>query len=309
MAAVCCTLYEGDHVHGTGALANSLYRAGFRGLLVIGYRGALPSWAERSACGTWHWSDGSGFRVVFWEVLPDIAVHQQKPYLMARILDDTELAATSVLFFDADALVIAAWRYFEALVASSVVLVKDYVFDLVSENHPWRAEWKSLCAEIGLPVSRVREEYYISAFCGVPRAYRELVDNWWRLTQGLHARRPDVKFAFKPGDRMTDAFQGTDQDLLSAALMTTNSPICTLGCESFGFTGVPCTMLHPTGEKPWRGSAISRLIKRGVAPDLYTRHYSHFLDEPIPVLSANRRLIQRLDVRCASALSRFYRTR
>ena len=102
---------------------------------------------------------------------------------------------------------------------------------------------------------------------------------------------------------MTDPFHGTDQDLLAAAVMATEVPICPLGPEAFGFTGSPNTMLHPMGEKPWRRSALFQLVGRGRRPDLYTRNYWRYLDSPIAVRRQAARWVQRLDVRTALALA------
>jgi hypothetical protein len=301
--SVCLTLYEGDHVWGVGALANSLYRVGFRGTLAVGYRGELPVWMPlENASG---WQAAPGFELVFFKLPEGRGIHQLKPYAMIRVLDEIAPRADRVFFFDADVIGLAKWSYFEALVEEGVALVLDHWFPRVAVAHPWRRAWTTLCTDAGFAV-RPHEDYYGSAFCGVSRRHRAVVDAWWQLTLMLHEQRPEIVACFKPGDRMTDPFHGTDQDLLAAAVMATEVPICPLGPDAFGFTGSSSTMLHPMGEKPWRRSMLAQLLGHGRRPDLYARNYWRYLDAPIGVRRQGARWLQRLDVGAASALARAY---
>ncbi len=304
MTSVCLTLYEGDYVWGVGALANSLYRAGFRGTLVVGWRGELPPWLPVELPDSGRWQPAEGFELRFLSLPDEVGVHQLKPWAMLRVFDHIAPEADKVFLFDADALVVARWPYFEALVEAGAALVLDHWFPRVAWQHPWRRAWAELCREAGYPVREV-EDAYISAFCGVAREHRALVEAWWRLTETLHRERPEISGQFKPGDRMTDPFHGTDQDLLAAAVMATDVPICTLGPEAFGFTGSPHTMLHPKGRgKPWRGSALMRLLRRGRGPDLYARNFRRYLDAPIEVFPPRRRRRHKLDIAVAGLLAR-----
>lgn len=175
-------------------------------------------------------------------------------------------------------------------------------------NHPWRRAWADLCRSRGYRVRAV-EDTYGSAFVGLRKEHRELADVWWDLTLQLHRHRPDIATRFKPGTRMTDWFHHTDQDLLAAAVMATDLPLCTLGPEALGFFGSPHTMLHPTGGKPWRGSALAHLPRSGRRPDLYGRYWVRYLDHPIEAVPRLRRWVSRLDSDLAAALSRVYGVR
>src|SRR3954452_13922802 len=41
---IICLLAEGNYFHGVAAISNSLVRNGFKGHIVVGYRGMLPTW-------------------------------------------------------------------------------------------------------------------------------------------------------------------------------------------------------------------------------------------------------------------------
>lgn len=305
--SVCLTLYDGDHVYGVGALANSLYRAGFRGTVFVGWRGRLPDWlpGERHAAG--HWLPAPGLGLVFVPLPDGIAANQLKPWLLVEALDRLAPDAERFFLFDADILVLAPFSYFEALVEGGPALVLDLWFPRVPVVHPWRRAWAELCRQCGFERLRDVEDTYQSAFVGLSRRHRALADAWWRLMGELHRRRPDIAGSFKPGTRTTDPFHHTDQDMLAAAVMATDMPVCTLGPEAFGFGGTPHTMLHPAGEKPWRGSALWQLLRLGRRPDLYARYWVRHLDSPIEVYPRTRRRWLRIEGNLAAAFGRVYR--
>lgn len=303
---VCPTVCEGDHALGAGALANSLWQAGFRGTILLGWRGTLPAWLPAEHHLSKRWEPATGLELVFIPLPDGIAANQLKPWLLVEALDRLAPEAERFSLFDADVLVVAPFAYLESLVEEAPALVVDLWFPREPMVHPWRRAWAELCREAGYPV-RAMEDTYGSAFVGLRRRHRQLADVWWHLMRELHRRRPDVVGRFKPGTRMTDPFHHTDQNMLAAAVMAIDLPICTLGPEAFGFAGSAHTLLHPLADKPWRGSALGRLLRLGVRPDLYARHWLRHLASPIAVLPRPRRWWHQCDSDAAVLLSRLYR--
>src|SRR5438876_8737203 len=79
-----CTLIEQHYHYGAGALLNSLYKAGYRGRAVIGYRGSLPVWAGAEGDG---WRCAPGLRVDFVEVRERIHFTNHKPAFMLDLFE------------------------------------------------------------------------------------------------------------------------------------------------------------------------------------------------------------------------------
>jgi hypothetical protein len=301
MVEAVCTLFDGDYQIGVGALANSLYRAGYRGVLWAGYRGELPSWAQDG-----EGANSDGFSVRFVELAGGGAIAWRKPELMLRVLDELEPDATQVLFFDADSLAIAPWQFFTEWSRDAVAAVLDAWYPRVPPHHPWRDAWRALVQDAGLVVRKLTD-YHQSAFVGVPRHRREVLDRWQQLIEYLLRREPVRRQQFQQGSRFSDPFFGTDQDLLAAALMATDAPIATLGPEAYGFTGFACVMLHPQGMKPWQRKGWARILE-SLPPDLYERAFWRHLDHPIEVMPPARRRVGAFRCRCAAAIGRVYRT-
>lgn len=91
MRNVALTLYEGDHVQGLGPLINSLHRAGFRGVVLVGHRGSLPWWLPANGRDGGGWAPADGLELRFVELPAGIAANQLKPWLLVRALDSPEL--------------------------------------------------------------------------------------------------------------------------------------------------------------------------------------------------------------------------
>ena len=196
LTTVACTVYEGDYHYGVGALANSLYRQGYRGELVVGWRGRLPRWVQNvDAAGIFQVTARlldplrrAGFRAARGaaQACPD-ARHLRSPgsargaccFLRRRCDCPGTLGLPG------------AWA------RDAVALVIDPVFPTVATHHPWRKAWREL-AEVTTGDVRDIDDYHGSAFIGVPRRYRALIDAWCNLTELFRRHTQSRPFVFTP---------------------------------------------------------------------------------------------------------------
>jgi len=113
---VVCSLFDGDYHLGLGALVNSLFKFGFRGLVYAAYRGPLPPWAADAREGTdfheLHVGDGCAIRFVKVDFAGHLANY--KPDFILFVLRTHASRARRVYYFDVDIVVKAPWRFFQA---------------------------------------------------------------------------------------------------------------------------------------------------------------------------------------------------
>ena len=303
---VPCTLYTGHYHLGVGALANSLYRNGFRGTFWVGYRPPLPEWAapvERDGDDTERFVVASDFSITFvrWQSQRNISL--EKARFLIHVLDRMAPAADAALLFDADVVVKGSRGFFERWLAQGIALCLDLTYPLVSALHPWRETWRALAAERGRHCRDL--EYYVnSGFVGVPRAHRAVAEIWAEMIDDYVAQRsamPDkVKFAGRE-----EAFVG-DQDMLNAAIMATSAPLSIIGQEAMDFAPAGFIMSHAVdAEKPWQKRYV-RSALAGHPPGAADKTYWQFADAPIPLFAGAHIARTRAALKVASLIGRFY---
>ncbi len=297
---VAYSLYNGDYEICVGALANSLYRIGYRGRFWVGYQGKLPSWAN-SEIHIVH----DDFEIRFIEVddLRPISFH--KPLFGIRLLEEFEPNSDGVFFFDADVIVVQEWRFFERWAAHSIACVLDYWSSRVPSGHPWRQTWSSIAREIA-PKTRDINEYHQNALFGVPREHIRFLKIWESAIQYVQKSKKFGKLSFQTRSRYEWPHLRGDQDFFAIAVMATDVSICDVGTEAFGFKGFACIALHPFTRKPWRPGAWAR-IGSGQPPDLYEREFWSNVRTPIQVMSGAQQAWGLFRCRLAKAVGRFYR--
>jgi hypothetical protein len=304
---VPCTLFSGHYHLGVGALANSLYRGGFRGTMCIGYVLALPPWAAGAR------RDGDDsilevkndfiLRFIPWSTNRNLSL--DKARFLLHVLDHAFPNAEAALFFDADVTTHGSWKFFSNWVRQGMALCVDAGFPLVPAGHPWRQSWRALAAEAGYDHHRDLEHYVNSGFVGVPRAQRETVQCWAALIDHFLQRRGSINNSVKFAER-DDAFVG-DQDMLNAALMATSAPLSIIGLEGMDFKPSGYTMSHAIDSaKPWEKNFILQALA-GHPPAPADKTFWRFADHPIQLFSSSRLAMARLAISTASAIGRFYR--
>jgi hypothetical protein len=271
---------EGDYHYGTGALANSLHRSGFRGILYIGFRGELPRWAQARA----ELELPGGMRIAFIPVDPDLNPNFQKAGFMLRLLAEHP-EHRAIAYFDSDVVVTAGWAFFEDWSTRGVGLCMDMVAS-VPEHHPWRLAWRDLASSIGLD-TRPLDYYCNGGFVLVPREHQEFLQLWQRAVQAVleHLSVPGIEGSVKFGD-VESPFHRSDQDAMAIAMMATSAPLSVVGPDGMSFASGLSLMTHAVFHpKPWHRRYLLEALQ-GKPPVLAHREYWKHVSEPLAIFGA-----------------------
>jgi hypothetical protein len=304
---VPCTLYSGDYHLGVGALANSLYRNGFRGTLCVGYQPPLPPWAKEAkvfgddmilqVCPDFF------LRFIAWSSKHNLSL--EKARFLLHVLDEAAPESEGALLFDADITVHGSWAFFEQWVRQGVALCLDVCYPLVPSGHPWRHGWEVLAREAGYQQIRNLDYYVNSGFVGVCRSERPTIHCWAALIETFLRSQSSLANSVKFANRER-AFVG-DQDMLNAALMATESRLSLIGLEGMDFSPAGYTMSHAVeGAKPWRKKFIMQAIS-GHPPSAADKTFWRYADHPIHIHGSLTVAMKRLTLKIAGVIGRFYR--
>jgi hypothetical protein len=312
MASVVCTLFENHYHYGLAALANSLYKHGYKGPIYAGYKGVLPSWcAARKENQTLGWPDASTFEVaegIVIHLLPikiDSHLSFYKPDFMVRLIETLAKDKDGIAYFDPDIVIKYHWSFFESWMSYGVALVHENITRPVT--HPTRHEWQEAIDKTGREKIRNVNTYINSGFCGVSKENIGLIKVW---SEVIDTGRKFFNLNTAKFVRIKDnshAFFNLDQDALNIALMCTNTPISEIGPEGMDFLPGGFTMSHALGHpKPWRKKFIRSAIK-GRGPSLPEKAYWENMNGPIQLETKNFLRAKRLKISIASFIARFYR--
>src|SRR5208282_4728375 len=179
-----CTLFDGDFHFGVAALLNSLVRAGYKGTVWAGYRGALPPWVDQLKR-----LDGPGdgymvteqIRVVFVPVETGIHLALYKPQFMLDLLANQARGCAHIWFFDSDIFLRGKWSFFVSWQRFGIAVCQDVLHHFFPEHDPLRQEWGEIAAGMGLGKPRALMQYFNSGLVGVSIAHVSFLQLWQRL--------------------------------------------------------------------------------------------------------------------------------
>jgi hypothetical protein len=321
MAAVICTLFEGNYHYGVAALVNSLYKQGFTGDFYIGYRGELPPW-------TGNFRDGEikdnfvnksldikeNLRLNFVSLKTDYHLANYKPDFMLDLLRGPAKEATSIFYFDPDIIVTREWRVFENWIIHGVAVCED-VNSPLAQFHPRRSAWRQYFAKQNIKLEFKNAIYVNSGFVGVKRTDIGFLLSWVKIQEAIAPeigglnRSPFVGAGFLSEEARGDysPFSKTDQDALNAAIEEWNGIVSFIGQEGMAFKPGPKLMSHALGKpKSWQWRVIAQMC-RGNAPRVADKDYWISVSLPIRLYSQKQILLKNILIKSAAFISRFYR--
>ena len=281
--AAICTLFEGDFHFGVGALVNSLYAHGFRGIVWAGYRGALPPWAvpARKENGYHVFIAADGCEIRFVLVAVDRHLTHYKPAFMLDVWSRCSSNAESLFYFDPDIVVAFPWEFFEEWTHDAVALCED-VNASVGTGHPKRRAWRRYFGRLGIDLPHMISAYANAGFVGVSKRTISFLNNWDEILQAIATHgiiQTDLTFS---GDYR---FWFPDQDALNIALMRETTEISMAGRDAMAFEHGTHYMFHAVGgPKPWRKRFITEAMK-GRSPSKADKAYWRTVETPIRLYS------------------------
>lgn len=304
-----CTLFEGDYHLGLAAFVNSLVRAGYKGTIWAGYRGALPPWIDQlepvSSSNSDEFKIASGTSLVFLKLETKVHLANYKPEFMLRLLGNEARECAYLWYFDPDIFLQASWDFFQKWQGYGIALCQETVDNIFPADNPLRQQWVELASGIGLNDPRPLHHYYNSGMAGVPAAQAEFLERWKQLIGLAESMGSDLNYLGRGSRELP--FNMSDQDPFNASLMYTKCPLSTLGPQGMGFIyGASMMMFHAVGQKPWRGSFLLRALK-GMPPSLAMKSFLTLVSSPIRAYSPAQLAAKRIACSLAAFIGRFYR--
>jgi len=297
MSDTLCTLFEGDYHLGAAALINSLHRGGFSGTVVCGYRGALPPWHTIPEANL------APVRVLWVEVSTKIHFTNYKPVFMIECLDKHTPNAEKIYYSDPDIVIKSPWRVLARWAADGIALCEDLNASLPA-RHPFRLAWLDFLESRSITPVRALERYYNAGFIGLPRAHREVLNNWQTMLEAAASHLGDLD-SIKTGQSY-DLFHTVDQDALNMALLLGDWPLNTTGPEGMDFMPGGNLLSHAAGKlKPWRRGFVKAALQ-GRSPGQAQKRFFDHVEGPIPVFSPSDLKSRRSSLNLAAMIGRFY---
>jgi hypothetical protein len=301
-----CTLFEGHYHYGVGALVNSFYRHGYRGVIWAGCRGSLPPWASPLA----HHSDyaeyqvGDGCVIRFIPVETTRHLTNYKPEFMLDLWRRFPAEIPALFYFDPDIVIKCDWSFFEEWIHHGVALCED-VNSPVNPTHPLRLRWQSFFGAQGVKLNSSHAFFVNGGFVGLSRENMAFLEEWLHLLEMVKPHAENLA-RLHLGER-TLLFQIPDQDALNATVYSTRTPVSVLGREGMDFIPGGYTMSHAAGgAKPWKKQML-RSALGGVPPSAADKGFWQNVEAPIELYPKLEIARNRLNLRLAAAIGRFLR--
>lgn len=307
MTSAICTLFEGEYHLGLGVLVNSLYAKGFRGIVWVGYRGALPPWVvgSKERGDFTEFSPADGLTLRFIKLTTNIHLTNFKPDFMLSLWDKYCPQAKSLFYFDPDITIIGRWSFFEEWVQAGVAMCAD-VNGSMPANHPLRHAWKQFYLPHGITFRREPDLYFNGGFVGLRREDMEFLHCWRRLQELMNPAIGGLQNV-NVRDR-TFLFCKTDQDALNIASMASECPISPMGQDGMDFQqgGGGYVMSHASGiQKPWNKPFLRKLLLNGKVPSRPDKIFFRYAKFPIRIYSPVIFACKNFCLLTASFLGRF----
>lgn len=314
MYAAVCTLFEGNYHFGVGALTNSLYYQGFRGVVWAGYRGVLPHWAKplTEGQGYQELSVAEGCVIRFINLTTPKFFTFYKPEFMSQLWESYCPDVEALFYFDPDIVNKCRWGFYEEWVNRGITLCEDG-YPEMSRNHPRRLGWLEFVGPRGYTCHQKLDRSYNGGFIGLKQGQKSLLSLWQELTEIFEAEGYlNVSDSHHVGDRArglyTYPYVRDDQDVLNLALMLTSYPLSTFGPEGMDFGRPGSIMSHSAGSliKSWQKPMICKALG-GVPPTLTDKLYYRSIQTPIQLYSRSKLIQIKIAIRCGAAIGRFVR--
>jgi hypothetical protein len=300
-SSVACVIAERRYFHGAAALANSLIHGGFRGQIVVGYRGVLPGWAATIHNNRVLAQVAPGVILRFVPVGPapdgtDWHLSNVKPFFLRKVATEHCPDFDVLYFFDADIVIQCAWQHYWRWAQYGVVLAQDMAETAMPTNHAYRHEWRALAMRAGFTCRDIAG-YFNGGFLGLSQQNITLLDVWAQLMEHYAGEGADMTSMTAHGGR--PEFIRMDQDILNIALMATRFELAVLGREAMGCFPDQRIMQHAmVFAKPWQRNYLLDALK-GFPPDNAHRAFWRHTNGPVQSFTPNELRTKRLQVRLA----------